>query len=244
MRNPLHHRSRGATREPAADCELRDRNLELERELASRTAELELTRVEILERLAQVAEFHEDGSRQHACRVARTAALIATELGAVRSDVELIWRAAIVHDIGKIAVADEILLKPGKLTEAEFEKVKLHTVTGEAILSNARSHLITKAGEIAASHHERWDGQGYPYGLRSEQIPLAGRIVAIADVYDALTHERPYKDAWSVSDAVEEITDQAGRQFDPGAVAAFAGLDHPRLLDPVDESIAFAPVRG
>jgi putative two-component system response regulator len=149
--------------------------------------------------------------------------------------VELIRRAAPLHDIGKIGIPDAILLKPGKLTGAEFATVKRHTTIGAKILSGSESSLLRLAERIALSHHERWDGNGYPHRLCGEQIALAGRIVAIADVFDALTHERPYKNAWPVDQAVAEVIAQRGRQFDPALVDAFARLDHSALLGPVSE---------
>lgn len=122
------------------------------------------------------------------------------------------------------------MLKPGKLTDQEFAVIKTHAMIGAEILAGSHSPLLRLAEQIALTHHERWDGRGYPAGLRGEQIPLAGRIAAVADVFDALTHERPYKQAWSLSAAVNEILEQAGRQFDPRVVAAFAVLDHATLL--------------
>ena len=132
----------------------------------------------------------------------------------------LIRRAAPLHDVGKIGIPDSILLKLGKLTAAEFELVKTHTAIGARILSGSRFALLRLAEEIAFSHHERWDGSGYA-GLAGDPIPLAGRIVAVADVFDALTQKRPYKPAWPVDEAIAEIERQRGRQFDPSIVDAF-----------------------
>ena len=144
---------------------------------------------------------------------------------------ELIRRAAPLHDIGKIGISDLILLKPGKLTDREFELVKTHTTIGAEILAGSQSPLLRLAQEIALTHHERWDGRGYPRGLAGDSTPLAGRIAAVADVFDALTHERPYKEAWPLETAVREILIQADRQFDPDVVEAFSELDHPALLN-------------
>jgi putative two-component system response regulator len=129
--------------------------------------------------------------------------------------------AAPLHDVGKVAMPDGILLKPGPLTPDEFERIKTHTITGARLLSGSRCDVTKVAEEVALNHHERWDGTGYPNGLREVEIPISGRIVSVADVFDALTHERPYKSAWSVADAVVEIESQAAHQFDPDVVEAF-----------------------
>jgi putative two-component system response regulator len=136
----------------------------------------------------------------------------------------LLRRAAPLHDVGKIGIPDAILLKPGKLTPEEFELMKTHTTIGAEILSGGRSPLVRLAQNIALTHQERWDGSGYPRGLAGEAIPLEGRIVALVDVLDALTHERPYKLAWPLDEAVAEIARQSGRQFDPRLVAVFLQL--------------------
>jgi putative two-component system response regulator len=211
---------------------LRDQNANLEDQVAERTRDLEQARLEILERLALAAEYRDDDTQEHAWRIGRISALLASRLGLSDRKVELIRRAAPLHDIGKIGISDTILLKPGRLTDAEFEVIKTHTTIGAEILSGSQSPLLRLAQRIALSHHERWDGAGYPGGLSGERIPLAGRIVAVADVFDALTHERPYKDAWPVDKAVDEVLGQAGRQFDPAVVDAFATLDHHALLSP------------
>jgi putative two-component system response regulator len=138
--------------------------------------------------------------------------------------VELIRHAAPLHDIGKIAIPDYILLKPDKLTEEEYEVVKTHSGIGAEILSGGESQLLRVAEEIAASHHERWDGTGYPRGLAGEDIPIAGRLVAVADVFDILVHERPWKEGWSVEDAADEMRRSAGTHFDPEVIEAFEDL--------------------
>ena len=130
-----------------------------------------------------------------------------------------------MHDIGKLGVSDTILLKPGKLSRDEFEQVKRHTLHGSAILSGSRNEVLRLAEEIARTHHEWWDGSGYPHGLRGPSIPISGRVVAVADVFDALTHERPYKRAWPIEHAAAEIHKLRGRQFDPDVVDAFQQLD-------------------
>jgi putative two-component system response regulator len=214
---------------------LREQNANLERQVAERTHDLEQARLEILVRLALAAEYRDDDTQQHAWRIGRSCALLALAVGLADWQVELIELAAPLHDIGKIGIPDAILLKPGKLTDEEFAEIKTHTTIGAEILSGSQSPLLGLAERIALTHHEHWDGGGYPHRLCGEEIPLAGRIVAVADVFDALTHERPYKQAWPVEVAVSEVLGQRGRQFDPGLVDAFATLDHPTLLSRVPE---------
>ena len=201
--------------------QLQDQNRLLEERVRERTYDLEASQMEVLQRLARAAEFRDDDSGEHTQRVGEMAALVAHELGMSNDEVEVMWRAAPLHDVGKIAISDLILLKPGKLTTEEFETMKMHTTTGAELLSGGRSELVKMAASIAVSHHERWDGSGYPYGLKGEDIPLPGRIVAIVDVFDALTHKRPYKTVWSEAEALAEIQSQNGKQFDPRVVAAF-----------------------
>jgi putative two-component system response regulator len=214
--------------------ELASHNELLEQRVRERTQELEHARREILERLALAGEYRDDATHQHAQRVGRTAALLAAELGLPADDVELMRRAAPLHDIGKLGVPDTILLKPGRLTVDEFEVVKGHTVIGSRILAESVSTVLRAGEVIARAHHERWDGTGYPAGLAGDEIPLAGRLVAVADVFDALTHERPYKSAWPCERAVAEVHGVAGTQLDPRVVQAFHQLDPSALLAPVE----------
>lgn len=195
--------------------------------------QLEDERFETLKRLALVAEYRDDATYEHTQRVARTAYFLASQLGLPASDASRIRQAAPLHDIGKLSVADSILLKPGKLTAEEFEKVKGHAAAGADILSGSNSGVLNLAEEIALTHHEWWDGSGYPEGLWGDAIPLSGRIVAPADVFDALTHERPYKEAWPAADAAAEIRRLSGQQFDPRVVDAFQELDPEELLLPL-----------
>jgi putative two-component system response regulator len=212
---------------------LRHHNARLEYEVAARTRDLDQARVEMLQRLALAAEYRDDQTQEHAWRIGRICALIGLGLGIPDADVELVARAAPLHDLGKIGIPDAILLKPERLTEPEFAVIKTHTTIGAGILAGSRSPVLRLAEHISLTHHERWDGRGYPTGLRGADIPLMARIVSVADVFDALTHERPYKGAWPLADAVGEIMVQAGRQFDPAVVEVFATLDHPMLLSSI-----------
>ena len=186
--------------------------------------ELDAARTETLHCLARAAEYRDDATHQHTERVAELAARLATELGRDPAEVQLIRLAAPLHDIGKLAVADSLLLKAGKLNHDEYEQIKAHAEAGARILSSTTSDVLRLGREIARTHHEWWDGSGYPNGLAGEAIPLSGRIVALADVFDALTNPRPYKPAWTVADAHAEIDRLTGRQFDPAVVAAFRRL--------------------
>jgi PAS domain S-box-containing protein/putative nucleotidyltransferase with HDIG domain len=227
--------ARDITPQKQAEEALQNQSDVLERSVRERTRALQGSRLETLQKLAIAAEYRDDDTRQHTERVGRTAALIARELGFPDETVALIRRAAPLHDIGKVGVPDSILLKPGKLSDEEFEVMKEHVEIGAKILAEGKFAILQLAQEIALTHHERWDGAGYPNGLRGEEVPAAGRIVAVADVFDALTHERPYKHAWPVEDAVTEIGQSAGGHFDPRVAEAFAALDHDRLLDPVED---------
>jgi putative two-component system response regulator len=203
---------------------------ELEDRVHRRTVQLDQARLEVVERLALAAEYRDDDTHQHAQRIGHTTALLAAGMGLPRAAIQRIRRAAPLHDIGKIAIPDSILLKPGKLTVEEREIIKSHTLIGARILAGSQSRLLRIASEIALSHHERWDGDGYPNGLAEAAIPLVGRLVAVADVFDALAHRRPYKHPWPVDEAAGEISSQSGRQFDPAIVDVFKTLDHHALV--------------
>jgi putative two-component system response regulator len=200
--------------------QVQSQNMLLEAKVRDRTRALEAAQQEIMTRLALAAEYRDDNTGQHTERVGQMSALLARELGLPDAQVSLIRRAAPLHDVGKIGIPDAILLKLGKLTVEEFELVKTHTTIGQRILSGGSFALLRLAEEIALCHHERWDGEGYA-GTPRDQIPLAGRIVAVADVFDALTQKRPYKPAWPVAEAIAEIERQRGHQFDPEIVDAF-----------------------
>jgi PAS domain S-box-containing protein/putative nucleotidyltransferase with HDIG domain len=193
---------------------------------ARRTSrELEQAQFEMLARLAAAAEFRDDDTGTHTRRVGDLSVTIAQRLGLPEAEIELIRLAAPLHDVGKIAIPDAILGKRGKLTLEEFDEMKTHTTIGAQMLAGSAFALLEVAQQIALTHHEQWDGSGYPAGLAGEAIPIVGRIVAVADVFDALTHSRPYKPAWRTPDAVAEITSQAGRHFDPQVVDAFLSVD-------------------
>lgn len=200
--------------------------------------ELEAARRESLVRLAIAAEFRDDGTHQHPQRVGRTATALARVLGMDSDQASLIGQAAELHDVGKLAIPDAILLKRKRLAPHEFEQLKTHTTTGAAILGGGQSSLMAPAEQIALTHHERWDGSGYPNGLAGDDIPITGRIVALADVFDALTHPRPYKSAWTLDATVSEIRSLEGRQFDPAVVSAFMELDPASMVDlPSDAAV-------
>ena len=212
--------------------QLQDHTQHLEEQVRSRTWALEVAQLEMLQRLAVAAEYRDDETGEHTRRVAHLAAVLARALGLPDAQVALIQRTAPLHDVGKIGIPDAILLKPGKLTADEFALMKTHTTIGTQILAGGHSALTIMAASIALTHHERWDGTGYPQGLAGEAIPLAGRIVALADTFDALTHARPYKPAWPVEEARAEIARQSGRHFDPRLAAMFLALPGPALADP------------
>jgi len=200
--------------------------------------------IEAAQRLALACEFRDDDTNQHAQRVGRTAALIAHEVGLAPDDVELVRHAAPLHDIGKIGIADSILLKPGRLRPDELAVMQTHTLIGSQILAGSHSRLLQAGETIARTHHERWDGRGYPLGLAGEDIPLYGRLTAVADVFDALNFSRPYKDAWPLDAALAEMELSAGRQLDPDLVGVLHSLDHEALLGRVDAEGEAAEVFG
>ena len=212
--------------------ELQRQNAALSERFELRTQELEAAKVEILERLARAADFRDDSSYGHTTRVGELASLIAAELGHTAAEVEQIRIAARLHDIGKIGLSDSILMKPGPLAPAEFLAQEKHTLIGANILAGSRFPVLRLAELIAIAHHERWDGTGYPHGLRGEEIPISARIVSVADVFDALTHVRAYKPAWRIEDALAEIVHQSGSMFDPVVVEAFLKVVS-RYVDPL-----------
>jgi putative two-component system response regulator len=193
--------------------------------------ELQRERLEDLERLARVAEYRDDDTFRHTERVGRLAERLAADLGVDADVTRTLRRAAPLHDVGKIGIPDAILRKPDALTSEEFAVIKTHTTIGETILAKSRAPVLSMGAEIASTHHERWDGAGYPAGLRGQDIPIAGRIVAVADSFDAITHPRPYRAAASIEDAVVEIERCSGGQFAPEVVEAFRTVDHAQFVD-------------
>ena len=198
----------------------RDNEL-LEERVRARTHELWQTQVEILQRLGVAIEWRDAETGLHIERIGRFCERLALEVGMAPADAELLRHASALHDVGKVGIADEILTKPGPLDADEWATMKTHTTIGGDILSGSSSALVQLSQQIALTHHEHWDGGGYPLGLSGEEIPLAGRICAVCDVFDALLSARPYKDPWSIDRTLPEIERLSGTQFDPGLVAAF-----------------------
>jgi putative two-component system response regulator len=198
----------------------------LEELVRRRTAQLQQAHLEILDRLGRVAEYRDDATGQHTERVGRLCGLLAQELGLPQERITLVMRTAPLHDLGKVATPDAVLLKQGPFDEGEREIMRKHSAAGAQLLSGGTSELVQMAEEIALFHHERWDGMGYPCGLEADEIPLTARIVSVADAFDALTHVRPYKEAWSVPDALAEIERERGGQFDPLVVDALLRLNN------------------
>jgi putative two-component system response regulator len=195
--------------------EIATENVVLEQRVRERTAELEDAHLDTLERLAVAAEFRDDDTGRHTERVAAISAHLARAAGMDDEKIESVRRAAPLHDLGKIGIPDSILRKPGSLTAEEWDIMKTHTTAGARILGGGRSRVIRLAEEIALSHHERWDGTGYPEGRAGEAIPLSARVVAVADVFDALTSDRVYRKAWAPGDVLAHIQSHAGTHFDP-----------------------------
>lgn len=194
---------------------------DLEHIIQQRTHELQATQLEMIERLGLAAEYRDNETAAHTIRVGLYAKTIGTCLGLNEQTADQLRLSAPLHDIGKIGISDNILLKPGKLDEQEWEVMKKHAEFGYTILKDSKSTLLKNAGIIALTHHEKWDGSGYPAGLKGNDIHLYGRITAIADVFDALTMSRPYKKAWSTEEAADLINQQSGKHFDPSIVDAF-----------------------
>lgn len=208
----------------------------LRTEVDKATLELRRREEEIINRLTRAAGYKDKETGAHTLRMARYSGLLARALGLPEDLCRDIQLAAPMHDIGKVGIRDDVLLKNGPLSEDERDHMNQHTSIGGSILQGSACDLLKLASDIAVSHHERWDGTGYPAGLKGKEIPLAGRIAAVADVFDALTTDRPYKAAWSADRAFEHIHREAGRQFDPACVAAFE-----RCRDQVVEVMRICP---
>lgn len=198
-----------------------DQKAVLEEMVHQRTEALNLTRLQVVQRLGRAAEYRDNETGLHIIRMSKFSTLLAKELGWNDADSELMLHASPMHDVGKIGIPDAILLKPGKFDPHEWEIMKTHATIGADILSDGDSDLLRLAREIALTHHEKWDGSGYPHRTAGEAIPQAGRIVAVADVFDALTSERPYKKAWPLEKAIAYMQEEAGRHFDPAVIECF-----------------------
>ena len=220
-RNELLMRVRNLLDAQLAHRLLHDQKNVLEDLVKARTEELYLTRLQIIQRLGKAAEYKDEETGNHILRMSHVAAHIAKVSGWDQHACELLLNASPMHDIGKIGIPDAILLKPGKFTEEEWKVMQTHAEIGAKLLDGDDSDLMRMARDIALTHHERWNGSGYPNGLKGEEIPEAARIASLSDVFDALVSERPYKKAWSVDDAVALITSERGQQFEPRLVDIF-----------------------
>lgn len=187
--------------------------------------ELKQTRLQVIQRLGRAAEYKDNETGLHVMRMSHYAQVLALAYGFSEQKAEDLLHAAPMHDIGKIGIADNILLKPGKLTAEEYKEMQKHPLIGAEIIGDCESDLLKMAKSVALYHHEKWDGTGYPYGLSAEQIPVEARIVALSDVFDALTCARPYKQAWSIEETLQHIRQQKGLHFEP------------RLVDLLDENL-------
>ncbi|MHB0770126.1 HD-GYP domain-containing protein [Bradyrhizobium sp. 5.13L] len=205
----------------AAVRKLNDRAAHLASEVAAATRKLGEREEEIILRLALAVEYRDNDTGEHTLRVARYSRVIAEQLGLPARLCRDIYLAAPLHDVGKVAIPDNILLKPGRLTDEEMAVIRTHATIGERILADSSCELIRLGAQIAVGHHERWDGAGYPRGLKANEIPVAARVVAVADVFDALTTRRPYKEPMGLDVARNYLVENAGGQFDPACVEAF-----------------------
>jgi HD-GYP domain-containing protein (c-di-GMP phosphodiesterase class II) len=227
--------------------EVARQNNTLEMAVRDRTAELRETQLEVVRRLSHAAESRDHETGVHITRMSRMCSRLALAAGATPMEAELLLQAAPMHDVGKIAIPDRILRKPGKLEPDEWEIMQSHTRIGAELLAGSRSPVVQLGEAIALTHHERWDGSGYPRGLRGEEIPFSARVVAVCDVFDALISDRPYKAAWSVDDALREIKSESGGHFEPRLVQAFESAfpDMVQIVEQVAaEHGAPAPVRS
>ena len=218
---------------PAIDRELREAHIAQEKkkadadikllniELAQRLEEINIREKETLQLIAKMSEYKDMETSSHVYRVAYYSKLLAGAYGLKEDEQNLIFEAAPLHDIGKIGISENIILKPGKLSPEEFEIIKNHTKIGYNILSEKSSKYLQIGASIALSHHEKFDGSGYPYNLKGQNIPIEGRITAISDVFDALTTKRPYKDAWTFEDALQHLDTEKGKHFDPDLIKHF-----------------------
>lgn len=201
--------------------ELREQNRTLEEKVRERTEEVRATQLQVIRRLTRAAECRDYETGMHIVRMSMYSSLLGRAAGMSETDAERLLNASPMHDVGKIGIPDRILLKPGKLDPDEWAIMKTHTTIGGSLLADDPSELLQTARTIALTHHEKWDGTGYPQGLATDAIPLDGRVCAVCDVFDALTSVRPYKQAWRVDEALGEIHRLAGTHFDPQLVDRF-----------------------
>lgn len=226
---------------------MQGQNAVLETMIVQRTNDLRMSRLDLIRRLGRASEYRDNETGQHILRMSHASALLARQIGWSPFHCELLLNASPLHDVGKIGIPDGILLKPGPLTDEERELMKKHSQIGADILSGGTDDLINMARDIALNHHEKWDGTGYPNGLAGFAIPEAARIVAITDVFDALTSTRPYKSPWTVDEALAYLVKQSGRHFDPTFIEHFVEIidevvdvrrrfsEPPRRMDEVAE---------
>ena len=200
---------------------LHDQNRELGRQVREQTRTINDTRLKIIQRLGRAAEYKDDNTGMHVIRMSHYSRVLGLAAGMSETMADMLLDASPMHDIGKIGIPDRILQKTEALNDEEWKIMHTHTQMGTTIIGDDDSELLKMARQVAASHHECWDGSGYPLGLNGEDIPLVGRIVAIADVFDALTSKRPYKEAWTVEDSIAHLQNQSGKQFDPKPVPLF-----------------------
>ncbi|MBO8155581.1 MAG: response regulator [Bacillaceae bacterium] len=212
----------------------------LEQKVAERTKELQETQIEVIHRLIKASEYRDSDTGDHIIRMSILCEELAKAVGFSDREAQILRYASTMHDVGKIGIPDDILLKPGKLSDEEFRVMKEHTLIGAEILKESRSRLLQMAENIVLTHHERWDGSGYPNGLKGEEIPLEGRITAICDVFDALTSSRPYKEPWPLDKVIAEIENQKGKHFDPDVADKFLDI----LPSVLERHQIFSHVKG
>ncbi|MDG4867839.1 response regulator [Guyparkeria sp. 1SP6A2] len=228
-RNELLMRVRNLLDAHLAHRALHNHKAVLEQKVQERTEKLHHTQLQVVRRLGMAAEYRDEETGNHILRMSHICNLLAKASGWDNAQCDLILNASPMHDIGKIGIPDYILLKPGRFEPEEWEIMKTHATIGAQLLEGDDSELMVMAREIAISHHEKWDGSGYPHKLSGEDIPMVGRIAALADVFDALTSVRPYKQAWTVDAAVELIRENGGKHFDPALVEVFMD-ELPRIV--------------
>ncbi len=193
-------------------------------QLQLRNLELEETRIEVIHQLGRAAEYRDNETGLHVLRMSRFTRLLALKAGLSVPEADILMHATPMHDVGKIGIPDHILLKPGKLTGEEFAVIRTHAEIGFNIIGKQSAEILNLGATVAISHHEKWNGRGYPHGLKGEEIPLVGRLAAVGDVFDALTSSRPYKKAWAVDDALALIARESGEHFDPKLAPMFVDM--------------------